>query len=508
MRRILFLACGLVILIGAPVSAFAQDAVLAQLDEFIKRTTDRLDDNLLFGRMRLRPEFRQTLEYDSNIYQNPRRSTDTGKVPGVGPERMTVPINSRDAWDFISKSSLTLGLTLPVNEEYFKWFDKGQVNVLAYNVDHFRYLRHHKNDSFDQNFTTEFFGFAYDLLPELFSWDAKGRHWYMETKFDWSDITDPLDIQIYDLKARPVVWKQRSDFRRTEMKGHARVGYRGNHTDWWVQYRYYRLTFEENLYNQADSEQHSVSAEFGVRDFGALAQKRLYTRYSLTSLRYLERQLNDAYVHRAVLGLEGQIFTKKLDFLVEAGGVAWDTRDSSKAIVYGPTIWDPEDPEFENKPNFKKLPTPSESYCALIGRMVLTFTPWPERASTRFRLMFERDPHWSAIANYRVDHSLILTADHELIEKKLLGTAHVAWSMHEPDFGPRRQLLEIGFRLVLKLLDQVDLTAEYTFRKQASREEVVSPAVVDEGPPAIVQWFKTNGNFVQHVLRIGFAVRF
>ncbi|MCU0726191.1 MAG: hypothetical protein MUE73_10435 [Planctomycetes bacterium] len=493
MRQGAWCIVGGIFLLVASTAASAQDDVLESVNDFLRRSSSQMQVDWPIEGARFKPFFSQKFVYDDNIWQNddhegrdvwidPDLDPITGDNGPQSPRRLT---RGRE-WDVSSETTARLAYIIPVNDKYIKLFDRQWITLLEYEATVTEFLGRGGVDYIDQKLDTDLFGFLTDLLNV----SGELNNVYYEGGASWSDITDPLDINVIDLYSFYSVNEEY--IRRTEWNAFGKLGWRGNLVDAWLRYDYDRFEMDENLFEQADHEVHTIAAEIGMTPPELGSDKRVYTRYSYEHWRFMEQLLNNAGVHRGVAGIEGLIFTKKLEFMVEAGGVWWGTRytmNFSDPRTTPPT--ETEGREFDSG----KLGT-------AIARVRLEFRPWDNLKETKFVFEGHRDPTWSAISNYRLDHGFRLSAEHEIVPRKLKGTVHAAWSYHEPSEGPVRALFETGLALVYKLLPQVDLTFDYVYRRQEAHDEVTSP-----GTPATGE-LTTDGDFDQHRVSIGINVWF
>ncbi len=477
MRKALWLLAACALLAGGAAAVRAEDGVLESVDEFLRRTSDQMELDFPLPKTRLATQFEQKIVYDDNIWQNDDHEPYTHGVE----------------WDVSSETSINLGLVQPVNETYSKLFKRGFLSFIDYDVTVVEFMRRGSTDRIDQNVSSDLFGFLTDWM----SGAGELNNLFYEFTGDWSDVSDPLDLEVFDLYS--FTSAETSNLRRTAWELMGKFGYRGSRADWWVSAGYDRLVFDDDKFEQADHRFWRVAAQAGLRPEMLGAEKRLFVEYSAEWLAYIEDLLNNAIIHRAVLGLEGSVISKKVNFLTEAGVVNWRTHYTADI---------PPRPDEEEGKNGEDMD--ASRYCGFLGRLELEFRPWENLKGTRFYLDVNRDLNWSAISNYRRDRSVYLAADHELMPKKLLGTVRVGLSEHHPSIGPRRRLLEVGFTFVYKLLAQADLTFEYVHRRQSSTQEVVATTPPQDNDPLDPNddTIETDGDFDQNRISIGIRIRF
>ena len=186
MRRIFIGIIAVSLLLGMVSVASAQDAVLREMDSFLKKSSDSLDKNLLFGKLRFSPVFTQQFIFDDNIWMNDRHE---GNMTPEG--RQT---RGRQ-WDFISSTALKLALDMKVNESYSKFFERGRITLIGVDVSYSEFFRHGGPDSFNYGFYTEIFGFL-DFFKDLFNLDlGKPEGFFLDLGAEYRDQSNPLDLQ-------------------------------------------------------------------------------------------------------------------------------------------------------------------------------------------------------------------------------------------------------------------------------------------------------------------------
>lgn len=462
MRRAFAVVLVATFLLGAASSARAQDGLMGSIRDFLDRTSDKLDENRIAGKIRFSPYVAQRFVYDDNIWLNDKDEADT---------------RGRED-DLISDSTVRLGLVLPVNRQYSRMYEeifgRDELTLLSYEARFLEYAHRSGTDSINQHIRTDLFGF----LEDLGSIGLEGRHWIFDVGAEYSDLSDPIDILVRDLQL-PGFPPQfvLDEIRRRAVQAHAAIGWRGNNLDAKVGYEFYWLDFANDFFQQANQVSHKGYAEVGFRPPG-LEDKRVYLRVSYTDLHFREELLNDAGISEGVIGFEGSLISKKLQFVLEGGWLDWNVDMSG-------------------------LLGDDNEYRGGVGLARVVYQPWAQR-DLKFQIEGRRSVNWSAISNYRVDHAVTFTVFNSFTPK-LDGDLTLAWSHHVPSAGPIRTLYEAGVGVTYHLFKQVDLTARYLFRYQNEYREEFLTTADQFGNPVQIQ---TNGDFYQNVFSVGVEITF
>ncbi|MHC4472554.1 MAG: hypothetical protein ACYS99_16515, partial [Planctomycetota bacterium] len=281
-------------LFGLAGISYAQDDGIESLD----RASDWLDDHRVLGSFRFSPHLAQRLVFDDNLFLNDSNEPDT-----EGRESET-----------ISDSLIRLGLVMPVNKATLKLFKRDRITLLSYEVRFLEHLGRGDTDSINQTLSTDLFSLLEDLLDVGF-----GNKVAVEAGARYSDVTDPIDVLVRDLTLAGFPTRgQIKEIRRKRVEAHVGATYLGNDFDAFVGYRFDRYRFKDSFFDQADHTEHTSIAEIGVNP-PLIPEKRLYARFEYTNLHFPEGFLNDATKRGYFVGLEGRIFSKKLEFLLEGG---------------------------------------------------------------------------------------------------------------------------------------------------------------------------------------------
>ena len=225
--------------------------------------------------------------------------------------------------------------------------------------------------------------------------------------------------------------------------------------------------------NYAEAEGCSLLIDVGART-------RLYLRGKAEQLEFPEEYLNDADIWSAVVGLDGLLMTKKIRYDINGGYKNWDA-DNNGLIG--------DDNDYED----------------WIAWAQIVYQPWEDRKLS-FQLEGGRDVDWSAISNYRIDDRIFFSIRDDLMPNRLAYDITLQVSHHEQSEGPRWDRLEAGAGLTWTPHRQFTVTLRYLYRNQDSDEDY--EIVNTQASNTLNQEISTNGNFVQHVVSMGFEVRF
>jgi hypothetical protein len=484
MGRTIAILTAVVLFAGLATPALAQDGAAHAIDDFVSRTSDYLDDNLIFGKIRFRPSLTEKLIYDDNIWMNDHNEPETR--------------GREDDW--IISSRIGLMFLLPVNENYTKFFRRAEVTILDLSVDFQNYLDNTEVSSINYDVSTSIFGFLSDLTKTS---GGKPYGFFYEVAADYSHVSNPLDLlerplgpALLGIPIIPEVSRQDSELRWKEAHADVVAGWRGNMFDARVGYEYDWVRFDDEFYEQADHDMHTVKGEVGMNP-SFQPQGRLFLKGKYSDLSYDKGVLNDAKIWEGRVGFEGPLFSKRLRFYVDGGIKYWDSQDTG-----GFTFTNAQDEsEFRENPDTDDFTDP-----VWLGRVA--FTPWEHR-KTMFQLETGRDVGWSAISNYRVDTYVMFTVFDEIIPKKLDVDMAVSYSWHDPSDGPYRKLFEIGAGLTYHLVPQVDLYARYLFRNQRSSDEIAVTFVEpNSGGGLDSVTLRSDGDFYQNIFSLGFMIWF
>jgi len=461
-----FIRCAVMALICLALSVpalAAEDAAPAEAGgpgilDTIQNTLDKGEaavKGLSIWKFKLGVTFGQRFIYDDNIFLNDEDEEATeGRV-----------------WSAISETRLGFDLVLPTNPNYSKFFKSDKIKILGYQFTVQEYFTRSDMDNLAHHFSTDLFSF----FKDLFKLEGEGTKFYFQVKNDLEFVTDPLDLEVRDLRliGFPTV-KSVTELERWENRLRAKVGYEGNLIRAHVGYRNEWYKFDDDLFEQADHMEHWYIARVGVA-LPNLEDKVVYVEGRYRDLDYEENTLNDAEAWEAVVGFEGMVISRKLKAVIEAGYTDFDPSDN------GETADD-------------------EDYQGAIGLAQIVFRPWEDRV-VQFQLEGGRAIGWSAIANYRTEDHVSFTVLYEFIPKKLEADLTLAAEKHDESEGPERVLYELGLGARYKLFTQVTVSARYLYRRQESKDEIK----LIEGTTVVAE---SNGDFFQHVFSIGLELVF
>jgi hypothetical protein len=430
--------------------------IYGAMDRFLQSGTAFFDDNKLFGKIRITPSFGHNVIYDSNIFLNDDDEEDTEGVES----------------DVIFSTSVGLAAVMEVNKEYTKIFDRDRLTVLSYDFKSNMYLDHDEVNNIGQDINTDLFGFFNDLLNA----GDIGKNLYFRVYATYTDLTDPLDALFRTpfVAGFPEI-EDVDDIRRQDLTAGAEFGWIGNKWDVAAGYEYYRIDFKSDLFEQAEHVRNTGWIEAGM-EIPGLKDKRVFARFKYSDYRFTEHLLNDAEVSEYTIGFEGSIFTKKIKMILEGSYLEWEHQDEG-------AIGDDSD------------------YEGGVGWGKIVYLPMEDRPLV-LQLEGGRKVQWSAIANYRVDDSAMLTVRDVILPDRLDADVTLYWSHHRESEGPKWNLIEAGAGLTYHLHRQVDITLRYLYRYQDSWDEILITNIQtgDE--------VETDGDFDQHVVSLGFQVRF
>jgi len=478
--KTVFFAVFVLILAGGTASA--QEAVLNAIEGYLQDATDFLDDenHQLFGKIRFAPRVAQRLVYDDNIFLN-----DDDEPNTEGRE-----------WDVISESQIDIALVLPVNDKYTKLFTGKEIRILEYEVRFLEYLHRGDVDAINQRITADWFMFLEDLLSLKLGKGDRGL--FFQADAEYKDVSDPLDVLRFQAANDPalpatalVLGDDLKELKWKEAHANARIGYKTNAFDVIFGYRFSWFDFEERLFEQANHLSHTGTFEVGYAPPDH-EDKRFFVRGEFENLNFTgdiddEDILNDENIYRALVGFQGAAISKRIYIEAEFGLTHWDHQDNG---LFGD----------------------SENYTGGEGGLRIAFRPQQERKRV-YQLEVSRTISWSAISNFRVDHTVSANYVHEVTEK-LEGDLGVTWSHHKPSDGPVRTVIEAGVGAVYHVFPQLDVTLRYLFRKQISDDEIALGGFADLNnngtidPATEAVFFETDGDFFQHVVSLGLEFEF
>ncbi len=540
-------------------TAVAGDTLTDTIDDYLK-DADRFVKETKVWKFNLQPRLRESLIWTDNLFLNDDNeqnlmldkitrvsnsfdgsgsnpNTRVIRRPGVhiinDPQVLrlaedVIPQFQKDSRgrvdDAILQTDFELDLVLPLNnEEYEKFFDRDELNILGVELRNQEYLDENRLDNTSIFLRTDIFGFISDLFDA--SW---GEDVWVRMSNDYQEIRDPLDSPVRLIAADQLATeKEFEDFKRTENTFRASGGYNANKADISGGFEHYELELDDEQLSQADHFRRNYWIEVGTALPGA-QEKRVYARYDLwdyefndspLSFRQITRTnalgvevtvgeplvggdqvLNNALHHRWVVGMEGMLFSKKLRGTIEAGYQYWDADDDGTTA---------DDSDFQG----------------FAGRFQLAYKPWAEK-STRFQWAYDRSLSYSSISNYSATHDTTFTILHDIIEDQLEADLSISWNRTAPSNGPTRMLIESGLGLTYKVTDNLDLNFRYLYRHQQSEDEIVinsaftktirddngTPGNPDDDSTVQATTFdytsKSDGDFYQNVLQLGFDLHF
>ena len=488
--------------------AFA-DSLSDSIEQFLADTDKTIEDTKIW-KIHVRPALTESVIWTDNVFLNDRGEkalslqrilTPSGQSISFSPkraraiERRLLPdsgkIGRED--DFIIRSKLDLDFEIPVNPEVSRVFDDvDSITVLSAEVSNQEYLDLNELDNTSFTLGTDLFGFVGDLID----FQAGNRIW-VRGRNEFSRVTDPLDATFRFL-ARDGIGTISTfrDFERDENTANLDIGYEGGRVNAEVGYTNYSLELEDNEFQTAGHSRHTWHAEADA-ELPFWAEKRGYVRYDFslykfdrapvlsrrgTVLRH-EKSLNDADVHRAVVGVKGLMFSQKLRGQVEAGYLTWDPRSDSTS---GDTT----------------------SYNGIVGRAKLAYKPFEER-KTQFQFSYDRVLGYSSISNFNASHQVLVSVIHDIVPKRWDFDGSVSFVRTEPSDGPTRNLYELGLGVVYHVFPQMDLSFRYLGRYQESSDEIaIRSAFGRPNGSTVFYELQSDGDFYQNILELGLTLHF
>ncbi len=501
------LGAGFVAFAAAP--ALAQDSVTDRVEEFLANTQKQVEQAKLW-KFEVHPSLRESVIWTDNVFLN-----DRGEDPLIL-RSMTTPggtiVRNRSVLDrfeerhpafrdrqsqgrvddFIIQSELGVDLRLPVNEEYSRAFQQKYMTILGLKVRNQEYLDVNELDNTSVFLDTDVFGFLSDLLNA--QW---GNVIWVRFRDSFSRLNDPLDASILQLNQTGLTSiKDFQDFERTENTANLDVGYTGNMIDAVVGYENYHLLLDDEELDQAEHTRHGFHAEVGTQIPGWQG-KRAFARYDQWLYNFARapqfdaagnevaqvQVLNDAQVHRTVVGVDGKFFSDRIFGRGEAGYLWWNT-DNDGATG------------------------DERDWGGVVGLVRLRYTPWEERR-TWVQFEYERTVQYSAISNWNAIHEGVFSIGHEIIPKRLDADFTLALSRVNPSDGPHRVLFEGGIGAVYHLYPQLDLSLRYLYRRQVSEQEIITTSAFATGSGRLFNYeIRSDGDFYQNILELALLLHF
>ena len=433
--------------------AVGSGGVHGTIQDYLDRADDAIDNFTIAGKVKLDVGWSMRCIYDDNIFLNNTNEPNTEGREGA----------------LIWETSLALGFHIPVNPEYVRWFDEDRITLLRYRIRVQEYVDRGDLDNLSHSFKSNIFSF----LDNILNVKGEAKNIYFQVRNDLDFVTDPLDLEVKNLNAISLpTLKAVKELERWENRFAARVGYSGNVPFGEIGYANELYSFKDDLFESADHMEHTFRVRAGAH---VLEDKDVYVEGRLRILDFDKRILNDAEVFEAVVGFDGIIISRKLKVNAEVGYVRWESSTNGATA---------DDSDHEGA----------------MGMLRAVFRPFPER-NLQVQLEASRRLAWSAIANFRIDDTVMLSVVYEILPKRLDVDATAAISNHNESDGPDRTLLEGSVGLVYHLFKQVDVSLRYQMRRQNSWDELVILA----GPGLV---FASDGDFRQNIFSLGIDVQF
>lgn len=500
------------IVLAGSGQAFAQDSLSDSIERFLADADKAVEDTKIW-KIHVRPALSESVIWTDNVFLNDsgekalslqRILTAGGQTLRFSPrearaiEKRFLPdsgsLDRED--DFIIQSKLDLDFEIPVNPEVTRVFEEEALTLLSVQVSNQEYLDLNELDNTSFSLGTDLFGFLGDLM----SFEGGNRIW-VRARNEYNRVTDPLDATFRFLSQNNVsTISQFRDFERDENTANLDIGYEGGRIDAEIGYENYKLDLDDDEFQSVDHTRHTWHAEVGT-ELPFWAEKRGYLRYDFALYKFdrapvlaaagnvvrNEKKLNDADVHRAVIGLEGLVYSQKLRGVVEAGYLSWDPRSDS---ISGDT----------------------NSHNGIVGRAQLAYKPFEER-KTQFQFSYDRVLGYSSISNFNASHQVLVSVIHDLVPERWDLDGSVSFIRTEPSDGPDRNLYELGLGVVYHVFPQLDVSLRYLGRYQESNNEIVIQSAFEPtaGPRAgqtVFYELQSDGDFYQNILELGVTLKF
>ncbi len=496
-KRRVALAAGMALLLAQP--AFA-DSLSESVQDLLDDVQRQVDDARVW-KLHVRPTFSQSVIYTDNVFLNDRAEQPFRLIGIAGPGGFTADpgilarrqSRLRDFQnvesegridDLIVKSSLGLGFSLPLNPTKTKLFQRKSIEVLSVTATNSEYMDRNELDNTNFALESEILGLFSDLLD--FSWGDRLSFRLHDT---YSKIEEPLDTPIVDLQQNAILSTQFDDFGRTENLLEAEVGYDYGRLDAKLGGDWKLLRLDDRELRQAEYDRYGGGIEVGY-DLPWIQNKRAFIAGDFDKFSPEDRAgdagdlqaLNSGDRKRAVVGVEGELFSKKISGRIEAGYLSWAPDDDGTSA----------DRNHFNAP---------------AGLVELAWKPWSDQ-KTQFQLSYERAADASAIANFNATHKGTISMSTEVVPRSVDLDVSFGFTRTDPSEGPNSRLYDFGVGVTYHAFEQADFNVRYAFRYADSSNELFIESSFQRNGRQYSFISHSDGDFYANVLELGFDLRF
>jgi hypothetical protein len=389
-------------------------------------------------------------------------------------------------------ANLGVGFELALNSALLNAINRAGNTMEIANVD-VTLVEYFKESDSPDAFNTNV-GFDIPFLLRL-NKDFNRNTFYARTEADYTNVTDPLDVAVYQfdaLNSTPAV-EERSDFERTEWFAKGTLGWKGPVLDAKASARFYEMTLDDEDLQSADHTELELYGELGLTIRNT--EHRLFAFIEVTDYDFDDRGpggnapgLRNFTKTRAGGGWEGPAFSKKLRARLEGYSIRQDIEDDD----VGPFPLDP----FGNPREF-------DSYDGLGGLARFTYRPFITKP-TEFAIEYSRDLEWSVVAEHKIVDYGNVSFTHPINERL---STQIQYSLTHENVSHReiRLFQEAGLRFNYKIAAFTELYLQYTLRTMASSDEPVTIFSDNVNEQYAVQ---ADGDFVANIASVGVSVRF
>ena len=480
-------------------------------DDFMRRTGRAIEETKFLG-MRLRPRLSVEVGVTDNVYyQDENEVLVVDRNPdGVGNnafeadgvdndgdgvtdetgESIVPPRGEVD--EIFVNANLGVGFELALNSALLNAINQAGNTMEIANID-VTMVEYFKESDSPDAFNTNV-GFDIPLLIRL-NKDFNRNTFYARVEGDYSNVTDPLDVAVYQfdaLNSNPAV-EQRSDFERTEWYAKGTLGWKGPVLDAKVTGRLYEMTLDDEDLQSADHTETEIYGELGLTIRNT--EHRLFAFIEVTDYDFEDRGptedvpgLRNFTKTRAGGGWEGPAFSKKVRARLEGYSIKQDIEDDDVP----PFPFDP----FNQPREF-------DSYDGFGGLVRVTYRPFITKP-TEIAVEYSKDLEWSVVADHKIVDYGNASLTHPINDRF---STQLSYSLTHENVSHRESRVyhEAGLRLNYKIAAFTEVFFQYTLRKMASSDEPIAQFSDGVNEPYLVQ---ADGDFLANIASVGISVRF
>ena len=326
--------------------------------------------------------------------------------------------------------------------------------------------------------------------------DFNRNTFYSRVEADYSNITDPLDVAVYQFDSVNPEFNtvsERSDFTRTEWYGKGTLGWKGPVLDAKASARFYEMTLDDEDLQSADHTEFEVYGELGLTIRNT--EHRVFAFIEVTDYDFEDRGpgeevpgLRNFTKTRAGGGWEGPAFSKKVRARLEGYSLTQDIEDDDV-------------PPFPIDP-FSQ-PREFDSYDGFGGLARITYRPFITKP-TEIAVEYSKDLEWSVVADHKIVDYGNASLTHPINDRF---STQLQYSLTHENVSHRESRVyhEAGLRLNYKIAAFTEVFFQYTLRKMASSDEPIATYSDAVNQVFLVQ---ADGDFLANIASVGVSVRF